>query len=278
VRNATQLKALIRNIAAAKNVAPQALLQNYVLERLLERISVSSYRDRFILKGGMLIAAIVGLDSRTTMDMDATLQGMPLTEEAIREALTELLSIDVGDGVVFSMKRIMPIREDDAYGGYRVALSAAFDTINVPLKIDLTTGDTITPREVSYKFALMFEDREINILAYNLETILAEKYETILRRSLLNTRMRDFYDVYLLMNFQVQNIDKHVLKKAVNATAGNRKGSAALEDSDEVLILLAEDKAMQTQWELYQKAFSYAQDVSWEDCNEALRMMSELLS
>jgi predicted nucleotidyltransferase component of viral defense system len=278
VRNAAQLKALIRNIAAVKKVSPQALLQNYMLERLLERISVSRYRNRFILKGGMLIAAIVGLDSRTTMDMDATLQGMPLTEGTVKEALVEILLIDVGDGIMFSLKRVMPIREDDVYGGYRASVSAVFDTINVPLKIDLTTGDEITPKEVSYKFTLMFEDRKISILAYNLETILAEKYETILRRSLLNTRMRDFYDVYLLMNFQVQNIDENVLKRAANATADAREGSALFADSHEVLTLLAEDKAMQTQWELYRQAFSYAQDVSWEDCIKAVRMISELLS
>jgi hypothetical protein len=226
----------------------------------------------------MLIAAIVGLDSRTTMDMDATLRGMPLTEKNASGAFADILSIDVGDGVTFSLKRVMPIREDDVYGGYRISVSAVFDTINVPLKIDLTTGDKITPREISYKFALMFEDREIDILAYNLETILAEKYETILRRSVLNTRMRDFYDVYTLMNFQAQNIDGRILKKAVRATAGARESSAVLADSDTILNLLADDTAMQTQWELYQKSFSYAQDISWMNMVNAVRKVGELLS
>ena len=278
MKNAMQLKALIKNIAKEKGVAAQAIMQNYMLERLLERISVSDYQDKFILKGGMLIAAMVGLDSRTTMDMDATLRGMPLTEESARNALSRILALDLSDGISFELKSIAPIREDDVYGGYRASITAVFDTIRTALKIDLTTGDKITPKEISYQFALMFEDRSINVLAYNLETVLAEKYETILRRSVMNTRMRDFYDVYILMNFQSKNIDGSVLKKAVETTAAARESSAVLSDTDTVLKLLADDEAMQSAWALYQRDFSYAKDIAWSDIIRAVRSVGELLS
>lgn len=276
MKNAMQLKALIRNIAKEKGIVPQALLQNYMLERLLERISVSSHRDKFILKGGMLIAAMVGLDSRTTMDMDATLRGMPLNEKTVRETLAEILSLDLDDGVIFTLTSVTAIREADAYGGYRASVTAVFDTIRVALKIDLTTGDKITPREIAFRFALMFEDRCIDIMAYNPETVLAEKYETILRRSAMNTRMRDFYDVYTLMNFQVRNIDKKVFQEAIRATAAARESSAVLADADTVLNLLADDATMQSRWALYQEEFSYARDIPWDDIIRAVCAAREM--
>jgi predicted nucleotidyltransferase component of viral defense system len=278
VKNAMQLKALIKNIAEEKGIMPQALLQNYMLERLLERISVSSYQNKFILKGGMLIAAMVGLDSRTTMDMDATLQGMPLTEETVREALTHILSHNLGDDVVFSLNRIELIRENDVYGGYRASISATFDTINVMLKIDLTTGDKITPKEISYRFKLMFENRCINILAYNLETVLSEKYETILRRSVMNTRMRDFYDVYILMNFQVQNINDKFLINAIETTFSVRESTKLIEEANSIIDLLAEDATMQSGWLLYQRNFPYATDIPWVDIISTLRIIEAMFS
>ena len=243
----------------------------------MERISVSDYRKNFILKGGMLIAAIVGLDSRSTMDMDTTLKGMPLTEDSVRKAMTEILSFDLGDEVTFVLKNVTLIREDDVYGGYRAAIDAIYETIKTPLKIDLTTGDKITPREITYKFKLMFEDRSINVLAYNLETVLAEKYETILRRSVMNTRMRDFYDIYILMNFQLQNIDGSLLKKAITATAAARGSSSVLIETGVILDLLAYDEAMKSQWVLYQKEFSYAEDISWADVIRAVESVGEMI-
>jgi predicted nucleotidyltransferase component of viral defense system len=278
MKNAMQLKALIRNIARENGISPQALLQNYMLERLLERISVSDYKDKFILKGGMLIAAMVGLDSRTTMDMDTTLRGMPLSEETTRVTLADILSIDLGDGIVFKLNDIVSIRGNDIYGGYRASITAVFDTIKTALKVDLTTGDRITPREVSYRFALMFEDRSINIMAYNTETVLAEKYETILRRSVMNTRMRDYYDMYILMNFRAQNIDYSLLRKAVNATATARESLMTIADADTILTLLSDDAIMQSRWALYQNEFSYANDIAWNDVILAARKVSNLIS
>jgi len=178
-----------------KSLHAQAVLQNYMLERLLERITLSKYQDKVILKGGMLIASLVGINSRTTMDMDATLRGFTLTDESIRTALTEICAVQLDDDVTILLDHIVPIREEDEYGGFRVSLISKFESIVTPLKIDITTGDIITPEVVRYVFHSNFEDKQFKVWAYNIETILAEKVETILRRSVLNTRLRDFYDV-----------------------------------------------------------------------------------
>jgi predicted nucleotidyltransferase component of viral defense system len=270
MKNAMQLKAFIKKIAAEKSIMPQAVLQNYMLERLLERISVSSYKDKFILKGGMLIAAMVGLDSRTTMDMDATLKGMPLTETSATLALNEILTINLNDNIRFELLKIEPIREDDVYEGFRASINAVFEKLKVALKVDLTAGDKITPKEIKYRFSLMLEDRKIDILAYNLETVLAEKYETILRRSILNTRIRDYYDVYILSNFQAQNIDKDILKKAIESTSHKRESSKLLENAKNIIETIKNDEEMQRRWIIYQKDFSYASDISWNDVIKAI--------
>ena len=254
-----------------KGIMPQAVLQNYMLERLLERISKSTYQDKFILKGGMLIAAMVGIDSRTTMDMDATLKGMSLTKKSVADALNDILSLKLDDEIIFELLKVEPIREDDVYGGYRASINAIFDTLNVALKIDLTTGDKITPREITYRFSLMFENRTIDILAYNLETVLAEKYETIIRRSTLNTRIRDYYDVYILTNFQIQNIDRPLLTLAIEATSIKRGSIALLHNADTEIDIIKNDEEMQKRWKLYQKDFNYAKDISWDDIIKSLQ-------
>ena len=263
MKNAMQLKALIKNFALDKEIMPQAVLQNYILERLLERMSRSQYKDKFILKGGMLIAALIGIDIRTTMDMDATLKNMTLTKESVTKALNDIFSIQLSDNITFNLLKIENIRDDDVYGGYRASINAAFDTLNVTLKIDLTTGDKITPKEVKYRFNLLFEDRTINIFAYNPETIIAEKYETILRRSVLNTRIRDFYDVYILIKLLLHNIDKALLLQAIEATANKRESMALLDNAKSIIEIIKNDEEMRSRWTLYQKDFSYAKDISW---------------
>ena len=196
--NAMSLKAKIRNIAKQKNIPAQVVLQNYMFERLLIRLSASRYKEKFVLKGGMLVASIVGLDNRATMDLDTTLKNLPLTPEAIRAALEEVCGIAFDDGVTFEIGTISPIREDDIYGGYRVMLNARFDTLLTPLSIDVSTGDAITPHAVPYNFSEIFdEEKSYELWAYNIETVMAEKVETILRRGVFNTRPRDFYDAYI---------------------------------------------------------------------------------
>jgi len=218
---AMSLKAKIRNIAKQKNIPAQVILQNYMFERLLVRLSASDYKEKFVLKGGMLVAAIVGLDNRATMDLDTTLKNLPLTPKAIRSALETVCGITYDDGVSFEIGTISPIREDDIYGGYRVMLNARFDTMITPLSIDVSTGDAITPHAVQYNFSEIFDDeKSYELWAYNIETVMAEKVETILRRGVFNTCPRDFYDAYILAT--TQKFDKAVFADALKATAAHR--------------------------------------------------------
>lgn len=262
---AMQLKAKIKNLALKNHVPAQAVLQNFMLERLLERISLSKYKDMVILKGGMLIASMVGISSRTTMDMDATLRGYPLTEKAIQEALSEICAIPLGDEVSLELDHITPIREDDDYGGFRVAIIAKYESINTPLKIDITTGDIITPDAIRYAFQSNFENKKIEVWAYNIETILAEKVETILRRSVLNTRPRDFYDVYIIMKTQRRAINKNLFRTALNATAQKRTSLAALRDQDIILQSIQTDTIMRQRWERYCKENYYANGIGFDE-------------
>ena len=263
--NAMQFKAKIKNLALKNHIPAQAVLQNFMLERLLERISLSRYKDMVILKGGMLIASLVGISSRTTMDMDATLRGYPLSEETIREALSEICAMQLNDRVTLVFDHVVPIREDDEYGGYRVALIAKFESINTPLKIDITTGDIITPDAIRYAFQSNFEDKKIEVWAYNIETILAEKVETILRRSVLNTRPRDFYDVYIIMKTQRRAINKNIFSTALNATAQKRMSLEALKDQDKILQSIQADTTMRQRWERYCKENYYANGIEFDD-------------
>ena len=262
--NAMSLKAKIRNIARDKGIPAQVILQNYMFERLLVRLSKSNYRDKFVLKGGMLVAAIVGLDNRATMDLDTTLKNLPLTPETIEKALKSIISINLNDNVTFSIGTISPIREDDIYGGYRVMINAIYDTILVPLSIDISTGDEITPNPVNYSFSEMFNSEEqFDLWAYNIETVLAEKVETILRRGVFNTRPRDFYDVYILAT--TQNYDKEIFKRALSATAAHRGTSEQISDVNTIILNLSESKELKDMWNKYRKQFDYAAEISYEE-------------
>ncbi len=271
MNKAMQLKARIKNLATARNIPAQAVLQNYMLERLLERISVSRYKDKFILKGGLLIASLVGIQSRTTMDMDTTVMGFPLSEGKLESTLTEICAIPLDDDVTFTLNGIAPIRDDDEYGGFRAALSAIYETINTPLKIDITTGDVITPRAVRYTFHSSFDNKVIEVWAYNVETILAEKVETILRRSVLNTRPRDFYDVYLLSRTQGAVIDIEMFHNALRATSGKRMSLPQLEKRSTILEAILNDATMRQRWERYARDNYYAREITFEDVMASVR-------
>ena len=278
MKNAMQLKAYVKNLAKEKNISAQIVLQNYMLERLLERISVSKYHDNFILKGGFLLAAMVGLDTRATMDMDATIKGLPVTKETISEMFAEICKIHIDDDINFEFSGIADIREDDEYGGYRVSLSGNYPPMAVPLKIDITTGDKITPREMVYSFNLIFEERSINVLAYTVETILAEKLETIISRGDQNTRPRDFYDVYILNTLQKQNIDNKILKDAFAATVKKRGAEHIVSNYKEIIETVASSTVMNNQWTRYQKEFDYAKDIRFEDtCKVANELMQNII-
>ena len=279
MKNAMQLKAYVKNLAKEKKISAQIVLQNYMLERLLERISVSEYRDNFILKGGFLLAAMVGLDTRATMDMDATIKGLPVTKETISQMFVDICQVHIDDDISFEFSGIDDIREDDEYSGFRVSLSGNYPPMAVPLKIDITTGDKITPREMVYTFNLMFEERSINVLAYTLETILAEKLETIISRGDQNTRPRDFYDVYILNTLQKKNIDNQILKEAFAATVKKRGTEHIVTNYKEIIEIVLNSSAMKDQWTRYQKEFDYAKDIRFEDtCNAANGLMVNIIS
>jgi len=272
-----QLKGAIRNIAKEKNLSAQEVLQIYMFERIIERISKSAYRDHFILKGGLLISSMVGIAERTTMDMDATIKGMPVDEETIIKAITEILSIDVGDEVQFQINSIKPIREEDTYDNFRVSIQAVYGRMNTPMKIDITTGDEITPREISYPYQFVFQDKSVNVMAYTLETILAEKYETLIRRNISNTRARDFYDLYLLYRLYKDRVDAETLREAVRATAAKRGSLNTLDEYMEITRDIEESDYLKRIWNNYQKENTYAKSVSFDDILGAIKQFNTIL-
>ncbi|WP_293725050.1 nucleotidyl transferase AbiEii/AbiGii toxin family protein [Phascolarctobacterium succinatutens] len=269
---AMSLKAKIRNIAKQKNIPAQVILQNYMFERLLVRLSASEYKEKFVLKGGMLVAAIVGLDNRATMDMDTTLKNLPLTPEAIRSALEDICSIAFDDGVVYEIGTISPIRKDDIYGGYRVMLNARFDIMLTPLSIDVSTGDVITPHAVQYNFSEIFDDeKSYELWAYNIETVMAEKVETILRRGIFNTRPRDFYDAYILTT--TQKFDITVFEDALKATANHRGTTNQIADVPSILHNIEESPELKTMWDKYRKQFFYAKNITYEQIMDSIKAL-----
>lgn len=271
---AMSLKGKIKNYAKSNNIAAQVVLQNYMFERFLERLSKSEYQEKFVVKGGMLIAALVGLDTRSTMDLDTTLRNLPLTKEQITEALTSVCSLDLDDDVFFEIKSVEPIRKDDVYGGYCVRLDAKYDTIITPLSIDISTGDIITPDAVKYEFTGIFDDGiRILLWGYNIETIMAEKIETILSRGVFTTRPRDFYDVYILGT--TQEFDTRVLKDALRATAIHRGSIDQIADVEGIIKQLSASEDLKNMWSKYQKKFTYATDISYDSIIRVLMMLLE---
>lgn len=273
IKTARQLKDLIRNLSREKSADAQILMRNYMMERFLERISLSEYRDKFILKGGMLVAAMVGLDARSTMDLDATIKGANVNVEDIENLISSIVTVPIDDGVKFQLKSISEIMDEAEYPGIRVSMSTTFDGVVTPLKIDISTGDAITPREVRYSFKLMLEDRSIDIWAYNLETVLAEKLETIITRATTNTRMRDFYDIYILEQLHGTTLNPKILHDALLATAHKRGSEKYLNQAEEVFDEVENDSVMQKLWESYRKKFSYASDLEWDVIMKAIRRL-----
>lgn len=279
IKNSMSLKAKINNIAKAEKISPQAVMQTYMLERLLERISISQYQNNFILKGGMLISSIIGIDSRTTMDMDTTIKGFKLDEENLTQILNEIIKIDAGDNIKFELLNIENIREDDDYGGFRVHINTVFDNMPTDLKLDVTTGDRITYREINYSYNLLLEDRSINIWSYNIETIIAEKYESIIKRSILNTRIRDFYDVYMLIHLDRNNISDKILKDAIKETSEYRSTFDIIDNKmlvEEVISSISTDKDLIGQWEVYKKTHGYAKDIEYNQLIESITQIKNI--
>jgi predicted nucleotidyltransferase component of viral defense system len=270
--NAMSLKARVRNIAGEKGVSAQVALQNYFFERFLDRLSRSEFREKFILKGGLLIANMTGLETRSTMDMDATIRSLPLDEEHIKIAVNAVCTIPVEDGIAFQITGTTFIREDDEYGGFRVSLDAVYENINTPLSIDITTGDAITPKPVKRIFKSLFDETEqFELWAYNTETILAEKIETILRRGAGNTRPRDFYDVYLIT--KTQSFDHGIFRQALSATSAHRGTTEKISNITEIIKSIEESSMLKNQWEKYRREYPYAKDILYEDTIKAIKRL-----
>ena len=278
ITTARQLKDLIRNLSKKKSADAQILMRNYMMERFLERISLSEYKDKFILKGGMLVAAMVGLDARATMDLDATIKGANVSLTDVETIISNIIAIPIDDGVSFRIKRISEIMEEADYPGVRVSMETKFDGVITPLKIDISTGDVITPKEIRYRFNLMLEDRTIEVWAYNLETVLAEKLETVISRNVTNTRMRDFYDIYILQKLHVEQLNKEILWNALVATARKRGTLEQIESGDirEIFDEIETSSVMENLWKAYKKNYSYAVDISWHIVMESVRYLYQI--
>lgn len=272
-----QLKGAIRNIASSKKLRPQEVLQMFLFERILERLAASRYRSNFILKGGLLISSMIGIQERTTLDMDTTVRGLPMEEDQITGIIQEILAVDVGDGIQFLFQRIEPIREDDAYNNFRVHMEARYGKINSPMKIDITTGDKITPAAIRYDYPLLFEQKSIPVLAYTLETILAEKYETILRRNIGTTRARDFYDLHILFRQRHDEIRPGVLRQAVRHTAAKRGSDAELADWADILSDMRGEPALASLWANYIKENAYAAAFTFPEVLSTVEKVSRML-
>lgn len=277
MKNLMQLKKLIKNLSKEKNINSQIVLRNYMMERILERISISNYKNNFILKGGMLVTSLVGIAERSTIDMDITLKSIKLTSENIKKIFSEILNIEVNDGIEFELERVSEIREEDNYYGYRISIISKLEKAKIPLKIDITTGDKITPSEIQYNYSLLLENRSINIFAYNKETLLAEKIETIISRNILNTRMRDFYDIYILLKLFNKEINKDILKKATYETFAKREIINLLKDKDQIVANIFKDQNMKNYWKQYSKKYNYPKNINWEEIESLIKTVITLI-
>jgi len=268
IPNAMSLKAKIKNLAKQTGAAPQALLQASFFERFLERLSRSEHRDKFVVKGGVLISAMVGVAQRSTVDLDTTIRNLQMSPKSVQKAVMDICAVPADDGIAFNAGSVAAIRADDPYGGFRVSLTAHYGVIEQPMTIDVTTGDVITPDPVRFAISGMLDGAEIPIWAYNIETILAEKVESILARNITSTRLRDFYDVYILS--ALNTYDPATFQNALAATAAHRGSAAVIADTAVLIARIAESPELQAQWTKYQKQFPYAADICYKDTVAAL--------
>ena len=279
INNVMSFKAKINNFAKSNKISSQAVLQNFLLEKLLEKISLSKYKNNFILKGGMLISSLIGIGSRTTMDMDTTIKGFELTIDNLEKIIQEIISIKTDEDIIFELQKITTIRENDDYGGFRITLKSTYmNMLPTILKIDVTTGDKITYKEVSYNFPMLFEDKNINILSYNLETIIAEKFESIIKRNVFNTRIRDFYDVFILFKLYRDKMDEEKLRLAIINTSKHRNSLNEIESWKTYIKIISDSDNLIRQWNKYRKEYSYSNNIEYIDLIETLKIIGMIYS
>lgn len=268
-----QVKGRIKNVAKENKADARTLMRIYMMERFLERVSNSKYKDNFIIKGGMLVTAMVGVANRSTMDIDTSIKNQNLSAEDVRRIVDEMKDIDLGDGVTFEIKEVSSIMDEMEYPGIRFTMNAIMGKLITPMKIDISTGDVITPRAIEYPYKLLLDDRSIRLWSYNLETILAEKLQTVLARGLLNTRMRDFYDIRTLLSIYEQEIDENVLKDAFKATCKKRETENLKAEGSQIITAIEGDVQLHNLWKSYQKKYPYATDISYENIMESTKSL-----
>lgn len=270
----SDIKRLAKEIENKYDLNYYEILQRYMFERVLERISVSKYQENFILKGGLLLSAMFGINNRMTKDMDATITGIDVSKDKMLKVLNEILSINLKDGVKFDVIDITDIREDDDYGGNKYHIVGKLQSLKVNLEIDISTGDKVTPRELKYKYPLIFEDRTIMISSYNIETILAEKIETVLRRGVFNSRMKDFYDIYYFLTKLRKEIDINILKEAVDNTFTKRDSFEYLNDYEQIIDSIIGNERLEKLWNIYSNKYKYANGI---DITEILNLLKDII-
>ena len=268
IKTSRQLKDKIANLSGNDSKKAQTLIRKYMMERFLARISYSKYKNNFILKGGMLVSALVGVESRATMDIDTTVRMLPLTKDNAIEVIAEIMKIDLDDDIFYEIKKVEDIMEEHDYSGVRFTISVTLEKLRDTIKIDISTGDEITPSAIEFSYPMMFDDERINIWSYNLETMLAEKLETVIARSTLNTRMRDFYDIHILWSEKANMINIETLRRAIINVARKRGTLELFDNMDEILDDIAESDYLRNNWSNYRKGSYYVGDLEWADVLE----------
>ena len=276
IKNRDSLKAKASNLSKKTNIPNKYLIQNFMFEALLKRISKSKYKDKFIIKGGLLLSSIFGVNLRSTMDLDTTIKGLSLDRETITKVINEIISIDLDDNVKLEIENIKDIREEELYSGFEVNLKAEFDGLKTNLMIDITTGDVITYKEVEFKYNTLFDNETINIMTYNYETIVAEKFESIISRNVDNTRMKDYYDLYMFVHLKWIDINKDTLRKAIINTSKVRETLDYIKNANKYIELISNDLRLKSLWNSYQNNYEYAKDIEFADTIKAIKIIGEI--
>ena len=277
IKNKDSLKAKVSNLASTTNIPNKYLIQSFMFEALLKRISASKYKNKFIIKGGLLLSSIFGVNLRSTMDLDTTIKGLPLDRTTITKVINEIISIDLKDNIKLEIENIKDIREEELYSGFNINLKAEFDGLRTNLMIDITTGDVITYKEIQFEYKTLFDNEIINIMTYNYETIVAEKFEAIISRNIDNTRMKDYYDLYMFVNLKWNDINKIILRKAIFNTSKKRDTLNYIEEADKYIELINEDSKLKSLWKNYQNNYVYAKDISFENTIDAIKVINGII-
>lgn len=277
IKNAKSLKDQAKNIAKENNISIQQILQNYMFERILERLSKSKYKENFIIKGGLLLSSIMGINLRTTMDIDTNVTGINLEKEELLKILSEILNIDIGDNVSFIIEKIEDIKQEEYYGGYKFKVTGMYENIKIKFHIDISTGDVITPKAIEYKYKKLFDNSYIDILSYNQETIIAEKLQSILERKITNSRMKDYYDLYFFVNCRWDSIDKEILSEAIIRTFSARNSITELRNIRKTIQTLENNPFLNRLWLDYSQKHEYSKNVSFKDTINAIEIIEETI-